>query len=93
MEKEHKRQTHTNCVFIAVAASRMACRFHCVDACALRPCRWTMMCLFRWRQAWWYGAHPPLGVLAWVGGGGMALRASGTPIYILIYILRFISLF
>ena len=26
-------------------------------------------------------------------GGGMVSRASGTPIYILIYILRFISLF
>ena len=26
-------------------------------------------------------------------GGGMALRTRGTPIYILIYILRFISLF
>ena len=35
----------------------------------------------------------PQGVLAWVGGGGMALRTRGTPIYILIYILRFISLF
>ena len=35
---------------------------------------------------------PPGG--AGVGrGGGMVLRASGTPIYILIYILRFISLF
>ena len=39
----------------------------------------------------WY-ASPPGG--AGVGrGGGMALRACGTPIYILIYILRFISLF
>ena len=26
MEKEHKRQTHTNRVFIALVASRMACR-------------------------------------------------------------------
>ena len=33
----------------------------------------------------------PPGVLAWVGGGGMVSRASGTPIYILIYILSFIS--
>ena len=34
---------------------------------------------------------PPGG--AGVGrGGGMALRTRGTPIYILIYILRFISL-
>ena len=38
-------------------------------------------------------AHPPVGVLARVGGGGMVSRARGTPIYILIYILRFISLF
>ena len=41
------------------------------------------------------GGHvqsPPGG--AGVGrGGGMVSRASGTPIYILIYILRFISLF
>ena len=36
---------------------------------------------------------PPLGVLAWVGGGGMVSRECGTPVYILIYILRFISLF
>ena len=36
-------------------------------------------------------ARAPLGVLAWVGGGGMVSRASGTPIYILIYILSFIS--
>ena len=37
-------------------------------------------------------AHPP-GVGTGTGrGGGMALRTRGTPIYILIYILRFISL-
>ena len=39
----------------------------------------------------WY-ASPPGGT-GTGRGGGMALRASGTPIYILIYILRFISLF
>ena len=36
-------------------------------------------------------ARAPPGVLAWVGGGGLALRARGTPIYILFYILSFIS--
>ena len=42
------------------------------------------------KHAGGHGAHPPGG--AGVGrGGGMALRARGTPIYILIYILSFIS--
>ena len=50
MEKEHKRQTHTNCVFIAVAASRIACRFHCVDACAL-ACAAVQLCTAPARHA------------------------------------------
>ena len=36
---------------------------------------------------------PPPGCAGVGRGGGMVSRACGTPIYILIYILRFISLF
>ena len=36
-------------------------------------------------------AHPPPGCAGVGRGGGMVSRASGTPIYILIYILSFIS--
>ena len=35
--------------------------------------------------------HSPPGGAGVGRGGGMALRTSGTPIYILIYILSFIS--
>ena len=39
------------------------------------------------------GAYPPPGCAGVGRGGGMVSRACGSPIYILIYILRFISLF
>ena len=60
--------------------------------CALRPCRCTMMCPCRRANTRAGRCNPPPGGAGVGRGGGMVSRASGTPIYILIYILRFISL-
>ena len=57
--------------------------------CAL-PVPPDMMVLAAAQTRRWACSTPPGGT--GVGrGGGMALRASGTPIYILFYILSFIS--
>ena len=72
---------------VSPASMRVLCHVSC--ACAL--CRWTMQCVRAARKhAGGQVQSPPGG--AGVGrGGGMVLRTRGTPIYILIYILSFIS--
>ena len=55
--------------------------------------RWMMMCPCRRADTQAGMCNPPPGCTGVGRGGGMVSRTRGTPIYILIYILRFISLF
>ena len=69
MEKEHKRQTHTNCVFIAMA---LAFPCLCCVPCACAMCALSMpldddVSVPPRKHAGGQVQSPP-GVLAWVGG-------------------------
>ena len=89
-------------VYPVVYSLAMALAFPCL--CCV-PCACAMCAMCALSMPLDDDVSPPLaaGMVVWcasppggtgVGrGGGMVLRTRGTPIYILIYILRFISLF
>ena len=83
MEKEHKRQTHTNCVFIAVALV-FPCR--CCVPCVLCLCRWTMQCVLAAAQTHRRAcSRPPGGAGVGRGGWHGVAHAWDSYIYLIFY--------
>ena len=70
MEKEHKRQTHTNCVFIGYGAGvpvPMLCALCMCYVCPASMPLYNDVSLPPRKHAGGQAQSPP-GVLAWVGG-------------------------